>query len=276
MRRGSLKKIISAVLLTGASMTLLSSCATKKFVQTLHEESMAKDGEIEARLMALDRLERSIAVLDSITREQNRLIMGTRAYVGTQTQSQYDNILSLSARLENITQMLNELNGKVEAIQLYGGVDTPGSSAGGGADTSGTSAKPVYSPVPAQSVDPRELYTAALADYNGQSYTLAESRFMAFLIQFPAHELAGNAQYWLGEIDYACKKYDLAVTEFQKLIDTYPASEKIPAAMLKMGYAQIELGQKNTGIAILKKLTKDFPTSDEAKLASTKLKKLGK
>ncbi len=281
-RRDSITRVISGIVLTGAVMLLSPSCATKGFMRTLHEETMAKNREIESRLAAM---ESTVAVIDSMTQEQYRLIMGTRAIVGNQSQSQQDNLLSLSARLENIYTMMNELNQKLQAIQLYGGLEAPAptssdpyasssdTTAGTAPSASGVSP---YSPVSPSSVDPNEVYNAALADLNNKNYDLAESRFMAFLIQFPRHELAGNAQYWLGEVDYAKKQYDLAISGFQKVIDNYPKSEKVPAAMLKMGFAQIEVGKKNTGVATLRKLVKEHKGTEEAKLATARLRKLGR
>ncbi len=249
-------------------------------MRTLHEESMSKNMEIESRL---GTLEQSVAKIDSIVGEQYRLIMGTRAIVGTQSQSQQNNILNISARLDNIYQMMNEMNQKLQAIQLYGGMEVPTpqtSSAAGapgfaspGGEVAAT--QPSYAPIPPSSnVDPMEVYNAALADLKNGNYAIAESRFIAFLIQFPKHDMAGNAQYWLGEVDYAQKKFDLAIAEFEKVIKNYPKSEKVPAAMLKMAFAQAELGQKKTASATLQKLIKAYPKADEAKIARTKLREL--
>jgi len=245
---------------------------------TLQEETMAKNREIESRL---DILEKSVAGVDSLAREQYRLLMGTRAIVGNQSQSQQDNILNISARLDNIYQMMNELNQKLQAIQLYGGLESPAQHVPSAPDSASgrevTTGQPVFSPIaPPSNVNPQEVYDAALADLNNQNYSYAESRFMAFLIQFPKHELAGNAQYWLGEVDYAQKKYDLAISEFEKVIENFPKSEKIPASLLKIGFAQIELKKRNTGRATLQKLIKEYPKSDEAKLARAKVKQLGR
>ena len=70
-------------------------------------------------------------------------------------------------------------------------------------------------------------------------------------MQFPKHELAGNAQYWLGEAVYGQQKYDLAITEFEKVLKNYSKSIKVPAALLKIGYAQFELGETKTATKTL-------------------------
>ncbi|MHB9028596.1 MAG: tol-pal system protein YbgF [Candidatus Latescibacterota bacterium] len=278
-RRDSIIKSVSCIVLAGAVLTISPSCATKKFMLTLQEETMAKNREIESRLTVL---EQSVAVVDSMAREQHRLMMGTRAIVGNQSQSQQDNIQGLSARLDNIYHMMNELNQKLQAIQLYGGLEAPAPQSSAAPDTASsgrevTTGQPSFPSVaPLSNVDPKEVYDAALADVNNLNYSFAESRFMAFLIQFPRHELAPNAQYWLGEVDYAQKKYDLAISEFEKVIENYPQSEKVPASLLKIAFAQIELGKKSTARGTLQKLIKEYPKSEEAKLARAKVKQLGR
>jgi tol-pal system protein YbgF len=260
-----------------AALLLCQSCATKKDILALHAETIAQNRQVESRL---DGLERSVATLDSMTREQYRLMMGTRAIVGNQSQNQQDQIQSLSARLDNIYYLMKELNQKLQAIQLYGGVESAPPKTASPSDSAKTTSPALqqsYNPIASTAnVDPNEVYNQALDDLNKGNYDLAESRFMAFLIQFPHHELAGNAQYWLGEVDYTRKKYQLAITEFEKVVRNYPSSDKVPAALLKMAFAHIELGKTNTGITILRQITKDYKDSEEAKLARVKLKKLGR
>lgn len=276
-RRDSKARIVAGIILAGAVLIFSPSCATKKFMLTLHGENMAKNREIETRLADL---ERTVAHIDSLNVEQYRQMMATRAYVGNQSQSQQENINSISARLDNINRILNDLNQKLQAIQLYGGVETPSSKTPGG-PSDYTDSSPLaggYNPISPSTaaVDPKEVYNTALADLNNGKYDLAESRFMAFIIQFPSHELAGNAQYWLGEVDYAQKRFALAVTEFEKVIDNYPKSEKVPASLLKMAYAQIEIGRKTEAAKTLRKLLKEYRNTDEAKLGREKLRKLGR
>ena len=90
-------------------------------------------------------------------------------------------------------------------------------------------------------------------------------------MQFPNHELAGNAQYWLGESVYGQGKYDLAISEFEKVIKKFKKSPKVPAAMLKIGFAQFEQGRNKNAIDTLNRLIKSYPKSEEADLARERL-----
>jgi tol-pal system protein YbgF len=102
----------------------------------------------------------------------------------------------------------------------------------------------------------------------------ARELFTRFLEQYPKHQLAANARYWLGETYYAEKKFEQAILEYQQVIKEYPGKEKIPAAMLKQALAFQELGDSKSARYILKKLVEDFPLADETALAKEKLKEI--
>lgn len=276
--RDSITRIAAWILLAGMVALSASSCATKKFILTLHDENMSKNREIESRLA---NLERSVAHIDSMANEQYGLLRGTRAVVSNQSKNQEDYILSISARLDNINHLMNDLSQKLQAIQLYGGMESSPSKTPGAPETAPKNNTPSssgsYNPISASpSVDPKELYNTALTDFNDGDYDSAEMRFVAFLIQFPKNELAPNAQFWLGEVDFAQKKYDLAITEFDKVVKSYPESEKAPTALLKIADAQIELGKKGDAKKTLIRITKEYKNSDDAKKARDRLRKIGK
>lgn len=259
---------------------LVSSCATKKDIREFRQEMQIRHDNAESRLVAL---ERSVARIDTLVREQHSLSQSLRANLGTQSQEQRDNIDLISARQDEINYQLRDLLQRLQAIQLYGGVETtsPKSSAspsGQSSTTTGESKLETPAPsIPMSSkgpkIDPDQLYNTALDDIRNENFQLAESRFLSFLMQFSDHELAGNAQYWLGEAVYGQGKYELAITEYQKVIDKYKKSPKVPAAMLKIGYAYFELGNTKDAPAVLNKLIKTYPKADETKLARERLKK---
>ena len=290
--RDSIIKIFHRFILTGFILNLAVSCATKKNFVELQQDIYQQGTITESRLTAL---EYSVAVIDSLVREQYRLSQSVRALIGTQSQEQRDNVTLLSARQDEITYQLRELLQRLEAIQLYGGVEArpqqeasplpsaqmPIPSPLTSTPRPSPSLKP-SEPTPLQTravmlpdtltVNPKVLYDSALDDLQNERYPLAESRFLSFLMQFPDHELAGNAQYWLGESDYGQKKYELAISEFDKVLKKYPKSPKVPAALLKTGFAQMELGNKKEGIQTLNRLIKSYPNAEEVVLARERLK----
>ncbi|MFC1528399.1 tol-pal system protein YbgF [Candidatus Latescibacterota bacterium] len=268
-------RALSVFLAVGIFSFLSASCATKKDLIELRTELYDRNDNAESRLSSIEQTTSSI---DSLLREQNRFMQSLRALMGAQSQEQQDNISLIAARQDEINQQLRDLFEKLQLLQLYGGVETkPSTECTSQAPATPSTPSPVSSNLPASSavaskVDPKELYNYALEDIQNEMYQLAESRFLSFLMQFPKHELAGNAQYWLGEAVYGQEKYKLAINEFEKVLKNYKKSIKVPAAFLKIGFAQFELGTTKTAIQTLNRLIKSYPKSQEAQLARERLK----
>jgi tol-pal system protein YbgF len=131
-------------------------------------------------------------------------------------------------------------------------------------------AKPVP-PVPSGALGSQELYGNAkkLLDAGRTGQAILE--FEKYIREYPRSELAGNAQYWIGEAYYSQKEYGRAATEFQKVIRNYPQGGKVPDAHLKLGLSYMEMGQKTKGTAELKRLIAKYPDSTAASLARKKL-----
>lgn len=125
-------------------------------------------------------------------------------------------------------------------------------------------------------LDPGEIYRTSYNDYINGNYDLAISGFQEYLKKFSSSEMAGNAQYWIGESYYSLKNFVKASEEFDKLINNYPKSNKVTSALLKKAYSYIEIERTNEAKEQLKDLIKRFPLAAEAKLAEEKLKFLEK
>jgi len=121
---------------------------------------------------------------------------------------------------------------------------------------------------------PEALYQKALDAHRGGDPVKGRELLTRFLQQNPKHELAANAQYWVGETYYSEKNYEQAILAFQDVIKNYPGKEKIPAAMLKQGMAFADLGDAKSARFVYGKLKEDFPKTEEAKQAAEKLKLL--
>jgi len=121
---------------------------------------------------------------------------------------------------------------------------------------------------------PEDQYKNALERYQKGEYGEARAILTDFLKKNPDHDLAANAQYWIGETWFSEKNYEQAILAFQDVIKNYPGKEKIPAAMLKQGMSFAELGDTKSARFIYRKLVEDFPKSEEAKKGAEKLKTL--
>ncbi len=114
-------------------------------------------------------------------------------------------------------------------------------------------------------------YRAAVELLKGGHHDEAVTALHAFLVKYPRHDYADNAQYWLGEAAYAQKDFAHALTEFRAVIETYPRGNKVPDALLKVGYCYQALGQAEKARAVLEQVVNLYPKSEPAVLAAKRL-----
>ncbi|MBI5327771.1 MAG: tol-pal system protein YbgF [Deltaproteobacteria bacterium] len=107
---------------------------------------------------------------------------------------------------------------------------------------------------------------------------LSESidKFAKFILHYPQHTLADNAQYWIGEIYYSQKDYQKALSEFKKAVDSYPNANKASDALLKVAFSYLELNNKEKAMDAFKLLIERYPSSEAAVKAVIKIQELQK
>ena len=182
--------------------------------------------------------------------------------ISGQVQALHDAVDELKARLAKVSKQLDDMQTAQQNIVT----PAAGTTAGGGA--------PGASSVP-QAPPADQLYNDGLRDYNANKNDLASQEFTQYLQVYGNTDLAGNAQFYLGEIAYRQANYAAAVQAYNKVLDQYPGGNKTAAAQLKKGYALLELGQRDAGVQELRSLISRYPKSPEALQARDRLTKLG-
>lgn len=130
-------------------------------------------------------------------------------------------------------------------------------------------------PAAAVSPDPaKAAYEQHLARLQAGEHDAAVRGFQAFLQDFPEHDLADNAQYWLGESMYHRKLYRDALAAFGAVAERYPRGNKVPDALLKLGFCHLALDEKDQARAALARVIDMFPKSHPAALAAERLESL--
>lgn len=104
-----------------------------------------------------------------------------------------------------------------------------------------------------------DQYNYAFGLLRSQDYPAAESAFTQFVQKHPQDELAGNAQYWLGETFFVRNDYNSAAAAFAKGYQAYPKSPKAQDNLLKLGVSLGNTGKKQEACFAFAKLEKDFP-----------------
>lgn len=195
---------------------------------------------------------------------------------------------SLTGTLEELSHRQTELEKTLDlfrqdvAMQLNDSAER-GPAAGGGSglvatetpgeqksvlenETAAQRAEPAAEPVrearltlPEGSV--KDQYDFALSYLRKGEYASAEKLFQTFLGLHPAHELAGNAQYWLGETFYVRQNYPEAAQAFLTGFQKYPQGAKGPDNLLKLGLSLAAMGQTEAACSAYAELKNRYPNS---------------
>jgi tol-pal system protein YbgF len=200
---------------------------------------------------------------------------------------------SLSATLAALSSRVDELSTRVETLNRQARATPPPRSAtpASPAPAPGAASAPPAAGGPRPTtgaLQPQDIYQASYLDFSKGSYALAIAGFREFLRRFPEHELAGNAQYWIGEAHHSLARgygnqgqgekareaLEQAVVEFRRVVANYPRGEKVPAALFKEALALIDLKQPALAQARLQYLIDNFPQAEETPLARDRLSAL--
>lgn len=111
----------------------------------------------------------------------------------------------------------------------------------------------------------KQQYSYAQKLVTKGQYAKAEQALAAFLKRYPKTDLAGNAQYWLGQTYYVRKMYTKATRAFLEGYNNYPKSPKAAAFLLKIGMSLNAMGEKADACDAYRELASRFPTSMESK-----------
>ena len=256
-------------------------------MKTLVEQSSDNVGRLNSTMSSLQK-----SVQDVQANSGARLDT-----MSTQVQGLSDNLEEIKSRMGKLNQQLVDLQNTMQSVDAKisgGGAGQPPANSGqpnpGSASNNGFPTTPAYSsngavspgatngtssapPAGAPSAD--NLYSNGLRDITSGKYDLARSEFQDYLRYYGNTDLAGNAQFYLGEIAYSQKNYDQAVTEYDKVLTAFPAQLKVGPRPASKALANIELGQKATGVRELREIVKRYPGTEEDRRARAKLKEMG-
>jgi tol-pal system protein YbgF len=99
---------------------------------------------------------------------------------------------------------------------------------------------------------PEREYEKAYEAYVKHDFDEGIALFKKFLQRYPKHDLADNAQYWIGEIYYDMEDYSNAIIAFKEVVTLYEERGKAPDALLKIGYSYVAKTPASTSRESLK------------------------
>ncbi len=213
----------------------------------------------------VNRMSSTMDSLQKVLQQQTSESTGKVDQVSGQVQALHDSVDELKARLAKVSKQLDDIQAQQQNIGT-----PPGAQPGGAPGAPGAAAVPQN-----QAPPPDVLYNTALGDYNAGKNDLAAQEFAQYVQAYGNTDLAGNAQFYVGEIDYRKGNYQGAIQDYNKVLDQFPGGNKNAAAQLKKGFAFLELGQRDAGVQELRSLISRYPKSPEAVQAKDRLTKLG-
>ena len=116
----------------------------------------------------------------------------------------------------------------------------------------------------------QEIYQSGMDAFNAKKYDAAEQDFNLILKDYPKDKLAGNAQYWLGEVYFSREEFAKAAVAFGKGYKNYKDGNKGADSMYKLGVAMQKLDKKAEACAAYQSLPSEFPKAEKALLDKAK------
>jgi len=197
--------------------------------------------------------------------------------VSGQVQSLNDSVDELKSRIAKLDKTIQDLQAQLQNVQAPPAQSTmPGGAPGpGGQGAMGPAGQPGGAPAMSQTPPLQETFQSGLRDYNAGHYPVAQGEFQDVLHYYPLDDLAGSAQFYLGEIAYQQKKYDEAINSYNAVLEGFSGNPKAPAAQLHKGLALMAVNKRDPGIRELRLLIQRYPRTPEAASARSKLNAMG-
>jgi tol-pal system protein YbgF len=211
---------------------------------------------------------------------QNEAAGGKLDTVSGQVQSLNDSVDELKSRIAKLDKSVQDLQTQLQNIQTPPqSAATPGSTPGGtfpGGGPGGPSGSLTPNAPAANQAPPlQETYQSGLRDFNAAKYQLAAAEFQDIIHYYPLDDLAGTAQFYLGEIAYQQKNYPDAVNAYNAVLEGFSGNPKAPTAQLHKGLALMAENKRDAGVHELRLLIQRYPRTPEAATARTRLNGMG-
>ena len=223
---------------------------------------------------SVSNIRSTVTTLQQQVQTQNESGGGKIDQVSGQMQGINDSIDALRTRIDKLSAEVQAVQSQLSNITTQAAVQQQGGQPGQpGTDQNGQPGQPPAQQPQAPPVN--ELYQGALRDYNSAHYELATGEFGDVLKYYPNDDLAGNSQFYLGEIARRQGKYADAIKAYGAVLQQFAGNPKAPAAALHKGEAELSLDQRENGIRDLRALISRYPQTPEAAQARSRLSGMG-
>jgi len=109
--------------------------------------------------------------------------------------------------------------------------------------------------------NPEDQYQFAFDLLRSQKLNEAIKALEEFIAKNENHNLAGSANYWIGEIIYLNGEYKEAALTFAEAYQKYPNSTKVPDMLLRLSKSLSKIGKSEQACFTLNELISKYPDS---------------
>jgi tol-pal system protein YbgF len=266
-----------AVVATGACFATQSDVRVLQTdVQTLRNERARQDS---AMLRTLEALMASLRVQNDSLRALSDRLTRTQGDVRGDLFQINQQLLQVQELTGQSQRRLQELRSSIEARQRdAAAMPAPGTPSGPPRDTAAAAAPGAQPPVaapsgpPPDSPGPNQLFQSSLDQLRRGSPGSARRGFEELLRLYPTSDVAGEAQFYLGESFSAEGNVGAADTAYATVVTRFPQSARAPTALYKRALLLQQRGNIALARTALNDLVRRYPRSDEAQLARDRLR----
>jgi tol-pal system protein YbgF len=225
---------------------------------------------VEQSTDSANKMSAAVTELQQKLAAQNEAMSGKVDTSLGSVQSLNDSVDELKSRVSKLQESLNQIQTQLQNSQPAAGSQAA-PQGGGGQPGPGAQAAPGGNAAPPL----EDTFQAGVRDFNSAKYNVAQGEFQDIVQYYPNDDLAGQAQFYLGEIAYRQQDYGNAVKSYNAVLEGFPTSNKAPAAQLHKGLSLLAQNKRNPGIEELRALIRKHPQTPEAAQARTKLNGMG-
>lgn len=280
MIRGVLRNLFApaVVLAAGACFATRSDVRVLQGdIAVLRAEAVRADS---AHREQLRQLSRQVGVLADTLRGVDAILGRIHADFSTSLHAIGQQLITVQELTGQSQKRLQEMRADLEARAQEVAVPPPAAVPGAPGATPGVvpgaqpgAAAGAPAPVGTPAPGPNQLYQLAQAQLRRGSAAAARAGFQDLLAQYPASDLAADAQFGIGE-SYAAEGSTAADSAFALVAALYPASGRAPTALYKRATSLRLAGQAARARAIYQQIVDRYPRSDESVLSAEFLRTL--
>jgi TolA-binding protein len=216
-----------------------------------------------------NRMTATVNALQQKINAQSEAGGGKLDTVSGQVQSLNDSVDELKSRIAKLDKSIQDLQTQTQNAQ------NPAAAAAPAGTMPGANGAGAPGPAANQAPPLQETFQAGVRDYNAAKFEVATGEFQDVIHYYPMDDLAGQSQFYLGEMAYRQQNYADAVKAYNNVLEGFPGNPRASAAQLRKGFALLQEGKKDLGVRELKLLIQRHPQTPEAGKAREKLNSLG-